>query len=481
MSREKKSKVDDLLKLRRILDNSSDPALNSLLTKDDIALESIRRRLSGISSPTQRTFTHAHLGFTSMEPRVFIHEKIPSSPPCSVSLRPRVESSVPLPEFTVVSVSPSTTQTPPPEIPFDTEDLFEVEKVERSVLEFIEVAPKQPMQLFQEKEITMQYDRAPTQDPSLPEWQPVTDGPERTIQESYEQQKAENTPEFEQVSIFPASESLEEEPVIRKEEQPETSVDFLPVEPSESSYKMLTRQQIRGLKRAQRKKEKEAKKLQRIEQKRLKRERRQQDNEEEQTMKQQPPLQESQEEQPIHLETFEPVESPQQKRYREDFKGIECIDEKTAELLYKNGYFSIENLEDATIDDLVQIRGIKRKLAKQIKKEIEQNSTLPDTDEFVPMKQTLAKKKSAKKLKDTAEWESYTVEKKITKQASPAVCTYKEYTLYKKVSSLNKGKKTTIHFFSKEKPRNGQPTQLPEGCRITINKKTGVPYLKKKR
>ncbi len=481
MSREKKSKVDDLLKLRRILDNSSDPALHSLLTKDDTALESIRRRLSGIpvvSHPASNELLRVH---TSMEPRVFIHEMIRSPPPSSISLRPSFESPVSLPEFQLVSVSVSSKQTTPLEISFETEDLFEIEKVERHVLEFIEVTPKHPLQSVEERALTTQYDKPSTPEESLPEWQPVTDEQGSVIQDSYEQQKTESTPEFEQVTITQGSQSQERESTLQIEEPLESSVDFLPVEPSESSYQMLTRQQIRGLKRTQRKKEKVAKKLQRVEQKRLKKERTQREKEEKQMMRQQTPFVKSEEEQQGHIDTFEPVETLQEKAYRYEFKGIECIDEKTAELLYKNGYFSIENLKDATLEDLVQIRGIKRKLAKQIKKEIGQSRTLPDTDEFVPMKQTLVKKKSSKKLKDTAEWESYPPKKKITKQPSSEVCIYKQYTLYKRESRSDDRKKTTIHFFSKEKPENGQQTQLPEGYLIAVNKKTGIPYLKKKR
>lgn len=480
MSREKKSKVDDLMKLRRILDNSSDPALNSLLTKDDKALDSIRRRLSGssiVSHPVSNGLLRTH---TSLEPRVFIHEKIPSPPPYSMLLRPSIESPVPLPEFELVSVSVSSKQTTPPAISFETEDLFEIEKVESPAPEFIEVTPKQPIQAPEERELTTQYDKASVPEKSLPEWQPVTDEQGRTTPESYKQHTVESTQEFEQFTIAEVSESQEKESLLQKEEPLESSVDFLPVEPSESSYQMLTRQQIRGLKRTQRKKEKEAKKLQRIEQKRLKKEKRQKEKEDKQTMKQQALFLKPEEEQPVHLDTFEPVETHQEKAYRDEFKGIECIDEKNAEILYKNGYFSIENLRDATIDDLVQIRGIKRKLAKQIKKEIGQNRTLPDTDEFVPMKQTPVKKKSLKKLKDTAEWESYPPKKKATKQPSSEVCTYKQYTLYKRESRSDDRKKTTIHFFSKEKPEKGQPTKLPEGYYIAINKKTGIPYLKKK-
>ncbi len=175
------------------------------------------------------------------------------------------------------------------------------------------------------------------------------------------------------------------------------------------------------------------------------------------------------------------VESPRIKVDLIAFKGIESIDDKIAELLYKNGYFSIENLKDATVDDLVQIRGIKRKLAKQIKKEIEQKTTIPEELEFVPIKQKRGAKKPKEEPEDTAEWESYPVEKILKKPSLRFACTYEEYTLYKRETGKHSGKKTTIHFFSREKPDIGDPAQLPDGYQIAVNKKTGIPYLKKKK
>ncbi len=71
-------------------------------------------------------------------------------------------------------------------------------------------------------------------------------------------------------------------------------------------------------------------------------------------------------------------------------------------------------------------------------------------------------------------------ERENTKHSSSLnVCTYKEYTLYKRDTRKPDGKRSTIHFFTKSKSDKGHPSTLPEGYRIALNKKTGVPYRKK--
>ena len=56
-----------------------------------------------------------------------------------------------------------------------------------------------------------------------------------------------------------------------------------------------------------------------------------------------------------------------------------------------------------------------------------------------------------------------------------------DYTLYEKESSTKSGVKRTIRFFSKAKPENAEPIDLPKGYVVKENKKTGVPYLKKQK
>ena len=52
------------------------------------------------------------------------------------------------------------------------------------------------------------------------------------------------------------------------------------------------------------------------------------------------------------------------------------------------------------------------------------------------------------------------------------------YTLHKMDVTLRGGKVQTIYFFSKGKPKNGTPCDMPQGKVVGVNKKTGLPYLK---
>ena len=60
--------------------------------------------------------------------------------------------------------------------------------------------------------------------------------------------------------------------------------------------------------------------------------------------------------------------------------------------------------------------------------------------------------------------------------------TYEGWTLYKRDVKLRGGNMQTIYFFSKKKPKSGTPCdELPRGYKVVVNKRTGLPYLKKKR
>jgi hypothetical protein len=395
---------------------------------------------------------------------------------------PKLEPSLPLPEFELVSQS-----TPPPLIPspvstFIDEELFEVEKIDRNIPEFLEVTPKKTTQDPQGNNQIMYEEGTSLTESKLPEWQPVEEEQAADILKSPEKPTAEDVPEFERVTIVPTPETekpVEWESIPPKEEQIEPPVDFLPDEPGEASFQKITKKQERAAKKAQRKKEKEEKKLKKIELKRLKKEKQEKEQETTITMDEPQPVLQPDEETPEEEEPLEVTETPPINVDYNNFKGIECIDEKTAELLYKNGYFSIDNIKDATIDDLVQIRGIKRKLAKQIKKEIEGKITETTTSEFLPAKQKTTKKKEKKKLQDSGEWETSASKEKTQKSSSHVICKYKGYTLYKRETKTPDGKKSTLHYFTKSKSDKGRPSSLPEGYRIAVNKKTGVPYLKK--
>jgi hypothetical protein len=484
MSRDKKSKVDDLVKLRKILDNSSDPNIKTMISADEKALDSVRRRLAGDTLKTKPQSDRFFRTFDSLEPKVTVHSKIAVSPRLITPL-PKFEPSTTLPEFELVSPSTPVRSIPLQELSFTAEEIYEVEKVDVILPEFLEVTPKEVLQKPLETEMTIKHDEKPNYDSCLPEWQPVEETQPEESPVSHAKSAVDHIPEFERVDIPVAPKKGEKadkwEPFPAKEETIDAPVEFIPVESPEPQLQKLSKKQERDVKKIQKKKEKEAKQLKKVELKKLKREKRDKEREAKRIVTEQQDIQQTPEEKPSNSEPIIKVESPQIKVNLIAFNDMESIDEKTAELLYKNGYFSMENLKDATVDDLVQIRGIKRTLAKQIKKEIEQKTTIPEELEFIPIKQKRSAKKPKDELEDTAEWESYPVEKILKKPSLRSACTYEEYTLYKRETSKYSGKKTTIHFFSKEKPDMGDPAQVPDGYQIAVNKKTRIPYLKKKK
>ena len=54
------------------------------------------------------------------------------------------------------------------------------------------------------------------------------------------------------------------------------------------------------------------------------------------------------------------------------------------------------------------------------------------------------------------------------------------WTLYTRDVQLKGGRTQTIYFFSKRTPKSGNPCELPDGYTVGVNKRTGLPYLKKK-
>lgn len=56
---------------------------------------------------------------------------------------------------------------------------------------------------------------------------------------------------------------------------------------------------------------------------------------------------------------------------------------------------------------------------------------------------------------------------------------YGEYSLYRKQLRIGGKEIRTVHFFSKDAPEDSTPSELPEGYEVKVNEKTGVPYIKK--
>lgn len=53
------------------------------------------------------------------------------------------------------------------------------------------------------------------------------------------------------------------------------------------------------------------------------------------------------------------------------------------------------------------------------------------------------------------------------------------YTLYSKNVDLKNGGEQTIYFFSKDEPKSGSQTEMPDGYEVGVNDSTGLPFLRK--
>ena len=146
----------------------------------------------------------------------------------------------------------------------------------------------------------------------------------------------------------------------------------------------------------------------------------------------------------------EKLESPSEITH--PFSELEGIDSAVAKSLVEHGYDSIEKVNKASLKDLTKIKGISKKTAQQIKSECEEFEV----------------------------WESYSPDDAHTVPIDSAPHKEGEYTLYKK-ETKRLGKKKITYSFSKETPKDGQPTPLPAGYTVKVDKKTGVPSLEKKK
>ncbi|MGB0653680.1 MAG: hypothetical protein ACPGQL_10830 [Thermoplasmatota archaeon] len=53
------------------------------------------------------------------------------------------------------------------------------------------------------------------------------------------------------------------------------------------------------------------------------------------------------------------------------------------------------------------------------------------------------------------------------------------YTLHAREVELKGGHKQVIYFFSRRSPKSGYPVEKPDGYDVVVNKRTGLPYLRK--
>ncbi len=456
MKKNEKSKKKSIDRLRMVLDDNSG---SNVHPDDEKYLKALRKRLGDSSKHvvyTNKSYKNDSESETdSLEPRVTIHL--------------RDEDIVEFPEITM--------EEPEEEPPHKDEELYEVEKVEVDSPEFIEVKPKE----VAKKGVTIEERPKEIKQPepveeALPEWEPVPAEKEDIKEEQIEpeektlpahvEKKEEGISNWE---IIKTEEIIKEEKVgdirrfcidcgakleegyefchkcsakvvsISKEEK---KVENKPIMPSPVELKTTS-----GWEPVDEKVKEETVEKADIEQ-----------------------LEES---------IKEDVSVKEKEKLIDAFNGIKSIDQKTAKLLYENEITSIDILKEKPIKELTKIKGIKRKLAKKIKKDLKEYRT-----DYKPVDESFERGENpyVRESEGGEEWDSY-YERESPVEEFEEVAGYKhqDYTLYEKEVETGSGKKRIVRFFSKAKPDDGDPIELPKGYEVKKNKKTGVPYLRKKK
>ena len=512
MDKNEKSKKERLEKLRMILD---DPSFKDLHPEDKKYLESLRNRLLGVS---KKSIIYSSKQIEDkddpLKPIVEIH---------------RVEKK----EISVQEFEP-TEPIKRTEDHFKDKELIEIEKVEVIEPKFAkvkpkEITPKEEVTEFEEvKEQELPTELEKKEDETLSEWDPVSTNGKTEIEEPSEQIKEGII--IEEKDEFSEFEKIEEAPPIKEEPVPEFK------EPEDESYKIDVFKDInsidektaillydKGFKSIDNlmyvslKDLTKIKGLKRKIAKQIIKELSEKKQVESPVIKPIPPKPEETKEEieltpsPMELEpepsTWEPITEDEIKSEKKVinepvetddeksvFNEISSIDEKTAKLLMENGINSVEKLKDKTIKELTKIKGIRKKKAKEIKKEI---SLLPkpaekedkaedfevfDSEETKEDLTSSSLKENPFIEEEETRWDSF-VEEDIPKEELKQVQGYRhgDYTLFQKEVETSPGKKRTVHFFSKAEPEDGVPAELPEGYEVKVNKKTGVPYIKLKK
>jgi len=505
MQENEKSKKKTIEKLRMILDN---PYSEDLHIKNEKNLNALRERLV---KSNNRNFDYIHVNFgsedDSLNARVVVHEK--------------ENDTIAIPEFKQVESELEKQK----EDAFKDEELYEVVKVKTYLPEFVEVKSEEyakkekPDSIESEKADDIKSSEGLNEE--LPEWEPV--GDKETKAEELKEEREEEVSEWEPISSeepkwekkeIPVAEKTKEEIPVTKEEREIdvfkdvesidektaillynnnfTSIDDLRM----ASIRNLTN--IKGIKRKLAKKikkdiEKEIYSTAPIISK------------DESTQGEyifiDDKVKEGKLEQKIGISQWEPISSKEPKWEKKEipvaektkeeipvtkeereidvFKDVESIDEKTAKLLNKNRIISVDILRQTPISELTKIKGIRRKLAKKIKKEVGGlTKTIDKTVEWHVVAET-AKSGIEEKMEVKPSFQKDETLEQRQKEAK--IYRNGEYTLYRKEIRVGPGKKRPIHFFSRTEPEDGEPVFLPDGYEVKVNKKTGVPYIRKKK
>ncbi|UCD12864.1 MAG: hypothetical protein JSW60_04670, partial [Thermoplasmatales archaeon] len=194
MPKDKESKEDIIKKLRQILDNPRSTKIKAPAFEVDKNLESIRKRLSGELSKTDKKYTPSDFlsrKYDNLEPRVTIHRKEEKITPSEIQkIEPKEQIEGVKDEFTEEDL-------------FDDEDLYEIEKVDVTAPEFLEVISKETTKKQAPK--TEVFLPIPVEkvkdtkvaDEELPEWEAV--GEEKPIEDKKEGKISEESPEFQKI------------------------------------------------------------------------------------------------------------------------------------------------------------------------------------------------------------------------------------------------------------------------------------------
>ena len=175
------------------------------------------------------------------------------------------------------------------------------------------------------------------------------------------------------------------------------------------------------------------------------------------------------------------LESKPNEKYDSVFKEIKSIDDKINALLIENGIDTIKKLNDSSIKELIKIKGLQKKIAKQIKKEVELNIKINNSkveESYENIEDNPYIKHEDVQIEELTEWESIDSKKQINKESIFYGYMYNDYTLYEKEIITKSGSKRQVRFFSKDETEDSKPIDIPDGYEVDENK-SGEPYLRK--
>ena len=132
------------------------------------------------------------------------------------------------------------------------------------------------------------------------------------------------------------------------------------------------------------------------------------------------------------------------------FTALKGVGESKAQLLYENGYTSLEKLQNASVEELIKTKGITEKSAKELLKQIPETTPAQPTDKKAPKQKTKPQEKTAEKPTPSEEKD----EKPIPPAKSEETDEEKEEEYkVKKKPKLNKEQQHMLHIRNDLKQR----------------------------